>query len=213
MIISLEKRHQVDHPALLDQMFRARKRVFFDRLGWDVEVHGDLEKDSYDELDPVYLILTGIDQGQHHASLRLMPTTGPTLLHDVFRDTMPSAGDLSAPEIWECTRFCIDPGAEASKGVGWGVNASSLLLLAMCELGLKNGIEMIVANFDPVMKRIYKKAGLEVDILGVSRAHGRRPVACGTFEVSPRNLRKMRKLLGIDKSVFEQPIQKQRKAA
>jgi N-acyl-L-homoserine lactone synthetase len=40
--------------------------------------------------------------------LRLLPTTGPTVLADFFSDTLPDAVHLSAPSIWECTRFCLD---------------------------------------------------------------------------------------------------------
>ncbi|MEL6201725.1 MAG: acyl-homoserine-lactone synthase [Pseudomonadota bacterium] len=212
MIISVEKRDQSEHRHLLDQMFQTRKRIFADQLGWDVPVHGAWERDDYDDLDPVYLILTDETHKRHLASLRLMPTTGPTLLHDVFKDTMPSAANLSSPEIWECTRFCIEPNTDEQDN-RWGITASSLLLLGLCELGLKNGIEMVVANFDPVMKRIYNKAGCEVEVHGVSKSYGRRPVACGTFEVSPRILRKMRNHLGIDAPVYGVGTQPRRNVA
>lgn len=202
MIIAIEKRDQKKHADLLDQMFKARKRVFFDQLGWDVPVSGDRERDAYDDLDPVYLMLVDADCRQHIASLRLLPTTGPTLLHDVFSDTLPEAADLAAPQIWECTRFCAQDGADAGAAAQHEASPSSLLLLALCELGLKNGIEMIVANFDPAMKRIYHKAGCEVIVHGVSKAHGRRPVACGSFEVSPRILRQMRTKLGIAEPLY-----------
>ena len=43
-------------------------------------------------------------------SLRLLPTTGPTVLADVFSDTLPDAVTFSAPTIWECTRFCLEDG-------------------------------------------------------------------------------------------------------
>lgn len=202
MIISIEKRDQEEHAHLLCQMFKARKRVFFDQLGWDIGVHGDMERDAYDDLDPVYLVLTDNTKGHHFASLRLLPTTGPTLLHDVFHDTMPETANLAAPQIWECTRFCVDEEADTTLSLQHNISASSLLLLGLCELGLKSGMEMIVANFDPAMKRIYHKAGCEVTVHSTSHSHGRRPVACGTFEVSPRILKKMRTKLGIVQNLY-----------
>ncbi len=40
-----------------------------------------------------------------YGGMRLMLTTGPTLLYDVFRATFPQAANLVAPGIWEGTRI------------------------------------------------------------------------------------------------------------
>ncbi|MEM9881246.1 MAG: acyl-homoserine-lactone synthase [Pseudomonadota bacterium] len=202
MIYSLEQLHYRQNSGLLYQMYRLRKKVFFDQLNWDIDVQGNLERDSYDELDPVYLMLADPKRGQVFASMRLMPTTGPTLLHDVFEDTMPDAAKLSAPAIWECTRFCVDEELDQRRTYLPHLPASSLLLLGLCEFGLKTGIQTIAANFDPAMRRIYHKAGCEVEVLGRSDVHGARPVCCGVFEVSNRIHRQMRDKLGLRSPVY-----------
>src|ERR1700682_6231836 len=92
----------------MDEMFRLRARVFRDRLKWDVHVANGKERDKYDDEGPVYLIYADDEARQVKGSLRLLPTTGPTLLADIFSDTLPDAVNLSAPSIWECTRFCLD---------------------------------------------------------------------------------------------------------
>jgi N-acyl-L-homoserine lactone synthetase len=43
----------VDDPA---EMHRLRYRVFKERLGWDVQVSGDMEIDEFDALHPAYLL-------------------------------------------------------------------------------------------------------------------------------------------------------------
>ena len=203
MIIALESYQFPEYNHLLAQMHRTRKQVFHDQLGWDVPVVGDFEVDAYDTLDPVYLMLTDADLTTVTASLRLLPTTGPTLLHDVFHETIPEAADLSAPGIFECTRFCVDDFFDAKRRFHAAVPASSLLLLGLCEFGLAHGIDMIAANFDPVMRRIYRRSGCEVTVHGQSGAFGTRPVCCGTFEVSRRILGKMRAHLGIREPVWQ----------
>ncbi|MGO7418407.1 acyl-homoserine-lactone synthase, partial [Rhizobium ruizarguesonis] len=54
------RRHQAHeyqkYAAVLDQMFRLRKKVFADKLGWDVPVIGPYERDSYDSLAHAYLV-------------------------------------------------------------------------------------------------------------------------------------------------------------
>ena len=43
-------------PREIDQMHRLRKKVFYDRMNWDVPVINTWEADGFDALDPVYLL-------------------------------------------------------------------------------------------------------------------------------------------------------------
>src|ERR1700693_3217254 len=92
----------------MDEMFRLRARVFHDRLRWDVQVADGKERDKYDDEGPVYIIYADDKKQNVKGCLRLLPTTGPTVLTDFFSDTIPEAVHLSAPSIWECSRFCLD---------------------------------------------------------------------------------------------------------
>jgi len=74
------------HPKLANSMFRHRAVQFRDRLGWDVTVNAQgHEKDSYDALDPLYVIWQQ-DDGCHGGSMRFLPTTGPTMVNEHFSD-------------------------------------------------------------------------------------------------------------------------------
>lgn len=202
MITAIQS-HQFDQNRdLVDSIYRLRKTIFADTLDWDVPVHGDQEHDAYDAMDPVYLVMTDENREKVFASMRLMPTTGPNLLHDVFAETIPDAANLSAPHIWECTRFCVDETLDRSGEAYGNIHASSLLLLGLCEFGMRSGITMIAANFDPAMRRVYNRSGCEVEVLGRADTFGPRPVCCGTFEVSARILRQMRAKLGIVNPIF-----------
>src|SRR5689334_14068410 len=107
MITVVEQNNANEHANLLNGMFRLRARVFHDRLKWNVHVKNGLERDRYDDEGPVYVIYTDDDQQRVLGSLRLLPTTGPTLVTDFFADTLPDAANLTSPSIWECTRFCV----------------------------------------------------------------------------------------------------------
>ncbi len=67
----------------LAEMHRLRYRVFKERLGWDVEVSGDMEIDEFDACRPAYLLQRD-DDGRIQGCVRLLPTTGPTMLRDTF---------------------------------------------------------------------------------------------------------------------------------
>jgi N-acyl-L-homoserine lactone synthetase len=45
-----------NHGDELDQMFRLRKRIFAERLKWDVGTFGHYEIDEYDMRKPLYVL-------------------------------------------------------------------------------------------------------------------------------------------------------------
>jgi acyl homoserine lactone synthase len=105
MIVVVEPHNASEYSNLTDEMFRLRARVFRDRLGWDVPVVDGKERDKFDDEGPVYLIYADDEAREVKGCLRLLPTTGPTVLTEFFADTLPEAAEFSAPTIWECTRL------------------------------------------------------------------------------------------------------------
>src|SRR5216683_1278657 len=65
------------------EIHRLRHRVFKERLGWDVQVSSNMEIDEFDALHPAYLMQRASD-GRIQGCVRLLPTTGPTMLRDTF---------------------------------------------------------------------------------------------------------------------------------
>lgn len=191
---------------VLEQYFCLRKTVFADRLGWKVNVQGSHERDFYDDLKPAYLIWCDNDRSQLYGAVRLLPTTGPTLLYDVFRATFRHAADLVAPGIWEGTRMCVDEEALARDFPQLQLDrAFCMLLLALCEVSLEHGIDTLISNYEPHMRRVYQKAGAEVDELGRANGYGKHPVCCGAFEVSERVLSNMRSKMKIKERLYQKP--------
>ncbi|MGN7713692.1 acyl-homoserine-lactone synthase [Agrobacterium radiobacter] len=190
------------YSSLLAQYFALRRRVFIDELGWSITACGGYEKDFYDGIGPAYLFWCDEDSETLYGGVRLLPTTGPTLLYDVFRDTFPDAADLIAPDMWEATRVCIDTKSIATDLSLAGSRAFSVLLLALFEFALDNGIHTLISNYEPPLRRIYRRAGLVFEEMGQADGYGRHPVCCGAFEVSPRVLIGMRAAVGIKERLF-----------
>lgn len=206
MIVSLQAFEHGKYSAVMLQMFQARKKIFFDRLQWDVSVQGECERDQYDDMDPVYLVWCDQGLSRHYGSIRLMPTTGPTLLHDVFGSTFPDAACLASPGIWEGTRMCLDEEALAADfpRIPAG-RAFSLMLVALCEFALGHGVHTLVSNYEPHVKRLYTRAGARVQELGRAESFGPSPVCCGAFAVSLDVLSSMRAKLGLSEAVYHAP--------
>ncbi|KHK89195.1 acyl-homoserine-lactone synthase [Novosphingobium malaysiense] len=99
---------------LLAQMYQERKRVFIDLLRWDLPaLDGRYEIDQFDTPSTIYLIIADTD-GKHLGSLRLLPTTQPHVLGDIF----PGLCDLDSPrspDVWEISRLCLSRGIRAAE--------------------------------------------------------------------------------------------------
>jgi acyl homoserine lactone synthase len=159
------------HANLADQMFRDRANQFRDRLGWDVAVDAQgYERDEYDAHDPLYVIWQRPD-GRHGGSMRFLPTTGPTMVNEHFSDLV--QGDaIESPFIWECTRFCLAPGADR--------RVAAALMLGGGEVMRGFGVTQFVGVFDARMVRIYRQIGSSPDVLG-SSGTGREKISVGLW--------------------------------
>ena len=169
-------------PRLGRSMFVDRARQFHDRLGWEVMVGEDgAERDDYDDMNPMYVFWENAD-GQHGGSMRFLPTTGDTMVNDHFLD-LTDGVEIRSPFIWECTRFCLAPKAEA--------RVAAALMLAGMELGLANHLSHAVGVFDARMERVYARLGWGPTVLG-TKGEGRDAISVGLWafeeELRPRLL-------------------------
>ena len=200
VIVVVEASNARRHAALLEKMFRQRARFFHDRLKWDVQVVDGRERDRYDDERPVYIIYADDLGREVKGSLRLLPTTGPTLAADVFSDTLPDAVHLSAPTIWECSRFCLDESVLAS-GIEGITFASRVLIAALGDVAVRAGIKSIIGNFDASKLRLYRRIGCEVEILGSTSRWGA-PVYLGLHPISETIVRRVWGKLTDDRLAF-----------
>lgn len=204
MITLIQAKDFTNNRDLLVKSFQLRKRVFADQLQWEVPVIGDREFDEYDNDKASYLLWCSPDRQKLYGMIRMIPTTEPTLLFDVFAQTHGPDLSLRQPGVFEGTRMCVDedlvaqdfPGMDAGHGF-------NLLFLGLCEAGIALGIKRMVSNFEPAMSRVYRRAGLDYHMHGKADGYGRRPVCCASFEVSSAVLSKMRARIGIDLPVLK----------
>ena len=204
MYFYLEPHQHASFPHLMAQMFRLRRKVFCQELRW-VESHGPEERDVYDTHDPVYIMHTDPTGTHLYGSARLMPTNGPTLLSDVFADTLPDAASFDSPFVWEITRLCVDDDLIRAHGRG---NERTRILRCMraasLEFGVEAGVETFLANFDDLRLRMWRRCGAHFDVVGTSYEHGI-PVHLGISECSKGVLGTALEQLGIAGSVLSAP--------
>jgi acyl homoserine lactone synthase len=166
MIISFRGSDRPHFPRETDQMFRLRANVFAHRLGWDVKVRDGWEIDEFDDLNPLYIL--SVDKSVVMGCLRLLPTTGPTLLRGPLSFLFDDSVDIRSPLIFECTRLATNPGVQSSS-VG-GVSRTMLeLLAATCQNMMNAGILQVLGVIDERTLPIYRLAGWAPTIVARSR--------------------------------------------
>lgn len=159
------------HPKLAETMFKDRADQFARRLGWDVDVNdAGEERDQYDALDPLYVIWEQAD-GTHGGSLRLLPTTGPVMVNDVFGHLI-GGPPIHNEFIWECTRFCLSRSAPP--------RTAAALMLGGGEIMSGFGLRHFAGVFEPQMERIYRSIGSSPVVLG-SQGEGRAKISLGMW--------------------------------
>jgi N-acyl-L-homoserine lactone synthetase len=178
-------------PKLRDSMFRDRAAQFAHRLQWEavsVDANGH-EIDQYDALNPLYVIWE-LEDGTHGASVRILPTTGRTMLGEHFSHVTDNTR-IASPLIWECTRLCISPKADR--------RAISALVLAGAELIDEFGIEHLVGVFFSHMQRLFRLNRTEIDVLG-SDGEGREKIDVAVWGIGPLAVQTALNRLGISRA-------------
>lgn len=189
----------------LHAMHRLRYRVFKERLDWEVRGNGSYEVDSFDSLRPHYLLLRGFE-GRVEGCVRLLPSTGATMLRDTFPMLLGGKTAPEHPNIWESSRFALDIASSAPKGAGGIAIATYELFAGMIELGLSRQLSHIVTVTDLRMERILRRAGWPLERIGEPQTVGVTRALAGYLEVSPLMLQVVRKNGGIGGPVLWAPV-------
>lgn len=184
----------------IEDMHRLRYRVFSERLHWKVTVKDGMERDKFDDLGPVYL-LNCHSNGAVEGTWRLLPTTGPYLLRDVFPELLEGRPAPNDPHIWETSRFAVESGLDGSEGLSATSRITRELFCGLVEFCLTEGIVAILTVYDIRIARLLARIGSQPKWKsGRHRVCGTVAVA-GYFDINERVLADLRSAAGITESV------------
>jgi len=203
MIIVIDGINQHKFKDVLDDMFRLRARVFGDRLGWDVNIRNGRERDQFDDLHPAHVVSIN-DEGDVVGCMRLLQTTGPHMLADVFHSILDGEAPIRSSQVWEATRFCVDT---KKLGRGRGRNTvsyvTSEVMIGSFEYAKMAGVLDSIAVIDPVMNRVLQRSGNEpYDYLGTPKPMGKVVAMAALMDCSDERISGIRDYAGIDHDVF-----------
>ncbi|KVD80819.1 acyl-homoserine-lactone synthase [Burkholderia sp. ABCPW 14] len=155
-----------------------RHRVFVEQLGWKLPSASEgFERDQYDRDDTVYVVARD-DDGEICGCARLLPTTRPYLLKELFPTLV--ANDMPLPQsatVWELSRFAAN--AEDPTGSGNPAWAVRPMLAAVVECAVRLGAKQLIGVTFLSMERLFRRIGVHAHRAGpAQQIDGRMVVAC-----------------------------------
>ncbi len=164
-VIAITKPNSEVERGLVQDMHRLRARIFKERLAWNVRCISGLEKDQFDERQPVYILCLDPTDTVIGCA-RLLPATGGTMLEEVFPQLLASRRLATHHHMVESSRFCIDTTVNIGREQG-GLHPATLAMFAgIVEWSILNGYREIVTATDVRLERIFRRAGWPLSRLG-----------------------------------------------
>lgn len=194
-IVTAENRHLYRHALM--EMHVQRRRLFVDEMKWALDASTEFEIDAYDAEDAMYLIEAAAPRARVSGSVRLLPTSRPHLMSDVFAHLCPD-GVPRSERIWEASRFC--PAPETPKGEPRRVLLARIIAGIM-ETALLFGIEKVSFVASAALAPLAFKAGWRCEPLGPTRRCGRDRVTAFMAHIDADGLRAVRLRSGLGRPV------------
>lgn len=189
MIVVVNARNRRLFKADVVDMHRQRKTVFVDGAGWKLPVIGNLEVDQYDRTDTIYLFAKDWTGGAVLASVRLLTTTGPHLMCDLFQ-AKDRAVIPRGPTIWEVSRFCTAPGIHSRNrrlALLWEI------IGGVVETALLYGIEQVIFAANRALLPLARDAGWAATTLAPRYRDGEDEISAVVAETTQESLRSVRR--------------------
>ena len=194
MIKAISHLNLSDFGSLYLGQFKLRHQEFIERQDYDVKTLHGMEFDEYDTLASVYLVYT--ENGCDVLGVsRLTPTDKGCMLADHWPDLVEDKMLLSAPDIWEGTRFCIDRHLPADKRL----SILRQLSLSYIEFGLANGISRIIGLMPTlILRSVFERSGVTLERLGPVQQIGQHArIQAASIAITPQQLHQVQHQTGL----------------
>lgn len=182
----------------LPSSLRLRHKIFVEQQQYDVPSFDGMEFDQFDTPAAVYLLWRDGD-GKVRAVARLIPTTFPYMIQQLWPHLAADATLPNRPDIWEVTRLGIDPDLDpAGRKRAFGE-----IVCALGEFAMLNGVTSYLFVTHPrIMKNVLAGSGCAVELLGPAQVLGTFTVIAGNVTITAEALERARTCHGITGSIL-----------
>ena len=147
------------------ELFKYRHDIFVKKLGWELNTPDNIEVDQFDNEDSVYVIAKKYEEIVGCA--RLLPTTRPYLLEEVFPELLNGLQPPKSEEIWEVSRFTnsyLSNGVNNPDQIG-GVEFGGFLKEVM-RVAKREGAKKLISVSPIGIERLLRKSNIKAHRAG-----------------------------------------------
>lgn len=197
MIHVVTSQNADDYHDLMEEVWQFRHRQFVERLGWkELNSEDGRETDRFDSDDAIHLV--AVNAGTVVGYTRLLRTSGPHLLADVYPEIMEGHDWPRADDVYEWTRCISD---EKAGRIG-DIQASHMLITGVLEFCLLAGIKGLIVETHPKLVTWMLETGYKVDPLNAPQVINAVPVVPVYIGATMAALERHHALFGIQASVL-----------
>lgn len=171
-------------PALFTKVAHYRHKVFIETLGWDLKTRNGEELDQFDHPDTLYVVSQD-DEGSVNGCARLLPTTGPYLLGDVFPELMNGLPVPCSPDVWELSRFAaVDFNNRTTSALSqFSSEITVNLLRESIRFAAANGARRLITVSPIGIERLLRRLGVHAHRAGPPMIIGGHPIFACWIEI------------------------------
>ena len=150
-----------------EQLGHYRHKVFIETLGWQLPTFDGIECDQFDRPDTVYVTVKN-DTGHICGCARLLPTTNPYLLGEIFPQLLNGQAAPNSPEVWELSRFAAIDFTSPTQSTH--SNMSSPITIELLQAAISHaatqGAKRLIAVTVIGAERLLRKTGFKIHRAG-----------------------------------------------
>lgn len=165
-----------------------RQRVFVEQLGWALYTQNGMEADQFDRPDTVYVVARDAAD-QVLGCARLLPSTRPYLLGEIFPQLLNGLPPPCSSEVWELSRFAaMDLN---SQGFGSGQFSSPVAIQLLQEAlacAARHGAKRLITVSPLGVERLLRRAGFNAHRAGPPMIIDGHPIFACWIEIAKTNL-------------------------
>jgi acyl-homoserine lactone synthase len=193
-VINAANRHLYERQW--DEFLRKRFDFFVREKKWRPPSADGLETDQFDTDAATYLL--GIEDGQVVTSARLIPTSEPHLVSEIFPHMCERFGVPRRPDWAEWTRTFVVPQKRSFGRRG----TLTELCCAVMEYALEEGVTAVGGTQELYFMQHHRALGWKANPMGLARKVNQEWYIVAYVDVDEEALERVRRILGINHSLL-----------
>ncbi|WP_334187318.1 acyl-homoserine-lactone synthase [Noviherbaspirillum sp.] len=172
-------------PEFETALAQYRHKIFIERLGWSLPVDEGLERDQFDHPETIYVVTRESD-GAICGCARLLPTTEPYLLSEVFRHLMDGKPIPRSRDVWELSRFAA-ASVNPDSTIDTALNTRALLAEAV-RTAAGQGAKRLITVSPLGIERLLQRMGVHAHRAGPPMFAEGKPIFACWIEIDDQTL-------------------------